>query len=218
MRIRITNNSGRKVNIINGDEIITVAQGERVSVYAKAETLRFTYETPKRLSFLMFKHPALNKRYNVEIGPGFTLFFDSEIKTEDIHGDITLNEKIYTYGHSIVFAFLKADIECEHSLLWQNKTDKNILRLILYFTSLFWIIVTGLFSAAGISVLFEDFRFGYIIMCLSFLLLFIVGIKIFINHRKFIGITENTEEILLESNPVVILNSSKHVLEFKIME
>ncbi len=217
-RIRITNNGSRKVNIINGDEIITVAQGERVSVYAKAETLRFTYETPKRLSLLMFKHPALTKRYNTEIGPGFALFFDSEIRTEDIIGDITLKERIYTYGHTIVFAFLKTNIDCDFSLLWQNKADKYILSMILYFTSLFWTVVTGLLSAAGISLLFEEFHFGYIVMCLCFFMLFAVGIKIFRIHRKFIGITENTEEILLESNPVVILNSTKYLLEFKVID
>lgn len=217
-RIRITNNAQRNVKIINGDENITVAQGERVTVYAKAETLRFTYEKPKRLSLLIFRHPSLSKRYNIEIGPGFTLFFDSEIKTEDIHGDITLKEKIYSYGHTIVFAFLNADIECEHSLLWQSKTDRNILRLILYSTSLFWIVVTGLFSAAGISILFDEFHFGYVIMCLCFFMLFAVGIKIFINHRKFIGITENTEEILLEGNPIIILNSTKYILEFNTID
>lgn len=218
MRIRITNNAQRKVNIINGDEIITVAQGERVTVYAKAETLRFTYEKPRRLSLLIFKHPSLNKRYNTEIGPGFTLFFDSEIKTADIHGDITLKERIYTYGHMIVFAFLNADIGCEHSLLWQSKTDRNILRLILYLTSLFWFVVTGLISAAGIGLLFEEFHFGYVIMCLIFFVLFAVDIKIFINHRKFIGITENTQAILLESHPVIILNSTKYILEFNTID
>lgn len=218
MRIRITNNAQRKVNILNGDEIITVAQGERVTVYTKAETLRLTYEKPKRLSLLLFKHPALNKRYNFEMGPGFILFFYSEIKTEDIHGDITLNERIYTYGHVIVFAFLKADIECDHSLLWQRKTDRNILRLILYSTSLLWIITTGLLSAAGISLLLEEFRFGYIILCLTVFVLFAVFIKVFINHRKFIRITENTEEILLESHPVVIINSTKYVLEFRSLD
>lgn len=217
-RIRITNNSGRKVNIINGDEITSLPQGERINVYTKADTLKFCYAEEKRMSLLIFKHPSLNKRYNKEIGPGFTLFFDSEIKTEDIHGDIELNERIYTYGHSVIFAFLKADIDCDYKLLWRNRIDRNIFRLIFYFTSLLWIVITGLLLAAGISILFEEFHFGYIIMCLIFLMLFVVGIKIFRTHRKFIGIADNTEDILLECKPVVIINSTKYVLEFHAVE
>lgn len=217
-KIRITNNSSRKITLINGDERISLAHGERVSIYTKGETITFSYNDFKRMSIKMFKYPPLTRRYNIEYAPGFILFFDCQINTADCHNDIVLQEQVFTYGHTVVFAFLKTDIDCEYKLLWKNKLDKTILKLILYSTCFIWILFTGLLFLASISLIFEEFSFGIVILGLMMLLFFIVGIKVFKNHRKFINITDHTQDILTECNPVIIFNSTKYLLHFKSIE
>lgn len=217
-RIRITNNSSRKVSIINGDERISLAHGERVSIYTKAETITFSYDDSKRMSLKMFKQPHFRRIYDTMYSPGFILFFDCQINTADCYNDIIIQEQIFTYGNAVVFAFLKTDIDCKYKLLWKNKLDKTILKLILYSTELIWIFFTGLLFLASVSLIFEEFSFGIVILGLTMLLLFIVGIKVFKNHRKFINITDHTQDILTECNPVIIFNSTKHLLHFRSIE
>ena len=217
-KIRITNNSSRKITLINGDERISLAHGERVSIYTKGETITFSYNDFKRMSIKMFKYPPLTRRYNIEYAPGFILFFDCQINTADCHNDIVLQEQVFTYGHTVVFAFLKTDIDCEYKLLWKNKLDKTILKLILYSTCFIWTFFAGLLFLASVSLIFEEFSFGIVIFGLTMLLLFIVGIKVFKDHRKFINITNHTQDILNECNPVIIFNSTKHLLHFESIE
>lgn len=217
-KIRITNKTSRKITIINGDETISLAHGERISIYTKAETITFSYDCFKRMSLKMFKQSHPTGLYNVLYSPGFTLFFNSQINTADCHNDIVLQEQIFTYGNAIVFAFPKTDIDCEYKLLWNNKLDKTILKLILYSTELIWILFSGLLSLASVALIFEEFSFGYIISGLIMLLLFIVGIKVFKDHRNFIHITNNTKAILNECHPVIIYNSTKYFLHFKSIE
>ena len=217
-KIRITNKTSRKVTIINGDETITLAYGERVIIYAKDEIIRFVYNDAKRMSLKMFKLPHYRPIYDIMYTPGFILFFDSQINTADCHNDIVLQEKILTYGSLIVFAFPKTDVNCEYKLSWKNKLDKTILKLILYSTTFIGILVTGLMFLASIALIFEEFSFSYVILGFMMLLLFIAGIKVFKDHRKFINITNNTQSILNECHPVIIYNSTKYLLHFKSIE
>ncbi len=217
-RIRITNNSGRKVNIINGDEIVPISQGERINVYTKADTLKFCYAEPKRMSLKILEHPGIMREHIKEIAPGFVLFFDCEIKTEDCFDDISVEERNYTHGHVILFGALKTDLECEHKLLWRNQTDKRILRGFLYGSSLFWIANFLLVGLVGISLLFDEFAVGYLVMSLIFLGLFITYIKVFRDEIKFINIEKNSTEMLLECDMITIFTSSKHRIAFKSIE
>lgn len=169
------------------------------------------------MSLKMLKQPH-KPIYDILYSPGFILFFDSQINTADCYNDIVLQEKNLTYGGVIVFAFPKVDIECEYKLLWRNKLDKTVLKLILYSTELTWILFSGLLLLASIDLIFEEFSFGYVISGLIILLLFIVGIKVFKDHRKFINITNNTQAILKECHPVLIYNSTKYLLHFKSIE
>ena len=170
------------------------------------------------MSLKIFKYPPLTGRYNIEYAPGFILFFDCQINTADCYNDIVIKEQIFNYGTTVVFAFLKTDIDCEYKLLWKNKLDKTILKLILYSTALIWIFFAGLLFLASVSLIFEEFSFGIVILGLTMLLLFIVGIKVFKNHREFINITDHTQDILNECNPVIIFNSTKNLLHFESIE
>lgn len=170
------------------------------------------------MSLKMFKQPHVSPLYDIMYSPGFILFFDCQINTADCYNDIVIKEQIFNYGTTVVFSFLKADIDCEYKLLWKNKLDKTILKLILYSTGFIWILFTGLMFLASLCLIFEEFSFGYVILGLMMLIFFIVGIIVFKDHLKFINITNNTQAVLNECNPVLIFNSTKYLLHFKSIE